>query len=84
MAVYDIELWDEIRNVNVRPFPGAFFTIPRFENIARSRHTGVEVGFGGTDATQAQVNSGVVGTVDFGAADDETAAGGDTSPHFHW
>jgi iron complex outermembrane receptor protein len=28
----------------VRPFPGAPFTIPRFENIERSRHTGVEVG----------------------------------------
>jgi iron complex outermembrane recepter protein len=44
VAVYDIELWDEIRNVNVQPFPGAPFTIPRFENIERSRHTGVEVG----------------------------------------
>jgi iron complex outermembrane recepter protein len=44
VSVYDIELWDEIRNVNVRPFPGAPFTIPRFENIERSRHTGVEVG----------------------------------------
>lgn len=44
VSVYDIELWDEIRNVNVRPFPGAPFTIPRFENIDRSRHTGVEVG----------------------------------------
>ena len=42
--MYDIELWDEIRNVNVRPFPGAPFTIPRFENIERSRHTGVEAG----------------------------------------
>jgi iron complex outermembrane receptor protein len=44
VAVYDIELWDEIRNVNVPPFPGAPFTIPRFTNIDRSRHTGVEVG----------------------------------------
>jgi iron complex outermembrane recepter protein len=44
LSVYDIELWDEIRNVNIRPFPGAPFTIPRFENIDRSRHTGVEVG----------------------------------------
>ena len=34
----------EIRNVNVRPFPGVPFTIPRYENIERSRHTGVEVG----------------------------------------
>jgi iron complex outermembrane recepter protein len=44
VSVYDIELWDEIRNVNIRPFPGAPFTIPRFENIDRSRHTGVEAG----------------------------------------
>ena len=46
VAAYDIELWDEIQNVNVRPFPFAPFTIPRFRfrNIDRSRHTGVEVG----------------------------------------
>ena len=44
VAVYDIELWDEIQNVNVQPFPGAPFTIPRFRNIDRSRHTGAEVG----------------------------------------
>jgi iron complex outermembrane receptor protein len=44
VSVYDIELWDEIQNVNVRPFPGAPFTVPRFQNIDRSRHTGVEVG----------------------------------------
>jgi iron complex outermembrane receptor protein len=44
VSVYDIELWDEIQNVNVAPFPGAPFTIPRFQNIDRSRHTGVEVG----------------------------------------
>jgi iron complex outermembrane receptor protein len=43
-SVYDIELWDEIQNVNVRPFPFAPFTIPRYRNIDRSRHTGVEVG----------------------------------------
>lgn len=46
VAVYDIELWDEIQNVNIQPFPGAPFTIPRFRNIDRSRHTGVEVGTG--------------------------------------
>jgi iron complex outermembrane receptor protein len=45
LAVYDIELWDEIQNVNVQPFVGAPFTIPRFRNIDRSRHTGAEVGF---------------------------------------
>ena len=44
VAVYDIELWDEIQNVNVLPFPGAFFTLPRFRNIQRSRHMGVEAG----------------------------------------
>ena len=32
------------RIVNVRPFPGAPFTIPRYQNIDRSRHLGVEVG----------------------------------------
>jgi iron complex outermembrane receptor protein len=44
VAVYDIELRDEIQNVNIQPFPGAPFTIPRFRNIDRSRHTGAEVG----------------------------------------
>jgi iron complex outermembrane receptor protein len=44
VSVYDIELWDEIQNVNVQPFPGAPFTIPRFQNIPRSRNLGVEVG----------------------------------------
>jgi iron complex outermembrane receptor protein len=44
VAVYDIELWDEIQNVNIQPFPGAPFTVPRYRNIDRSRHTGVEVG----------------------------------------
>jgi iron complex outermembrane recepter protein len=44
VSIYDIELWDEIQNVNVTPFPGAPFTIPRFRNIDRSRHTGLEAG----------------------------------------
>jgi iron complex outermembrane receptor protein len=44
VSLYDIELWDEILNVNVRPFPFAPFTIPRFINIDRSRHQGVEAG----------------------------------------
>lgn len=44
LSIYDIELWDELQNVNVRPFPGAPFTIPRYQNIPRSRHTGVEAG----------------------------------------
>lgn len=44
-SIYDIELRDEIRNINIEPFPGAGFTIPRFLNIDRSRHWGVELGF---------------------------------------
>jgi iron complex outermembrane recepter protein len=44
LSVYDIELWDEIQNVNVTPFSGAPFTIPRFRNVDRSRHTGLEAG----------------------------------------
>jgi iron complex outermembrane receptor protein len=44
VSAYDVELWDEIQNVNVLPFPFATFTIPRFRNIDRSRHTGLEVG----------------------------------------
>jgi iron complex outermembrane receptor protein len=44
VALYDMELRDEIRNLNVAPFPGAPFTIPRYENIDDSRHWGVEVG----------------------------------------
>jgi iron complex outermembrane receptor protein len=44
-SVYDIELHDEIQNVNVQPFPGAPFTIPRYQNIDRSRHWGTELGF---------------------------------------
>jgi iron complex outermembrane receptor protein len=44
LAVYDIEVWDEIQNVNVRPFPAAGFTIPRYRNIDRTRHTGLEAG----------------------------------------
>jgi iron complex outermembrane receptor protein len=43
-AVFDIELRNEIQNVNVQPFPGAPFTIPRYQNIDRSRHYGTEFG----------------------------------------
>ncbi len=42
LAVYDLEIRDEIRNVNVDT--GMGFTLPRFENIDRTRHQGVEVG----------------------------------------
>ncbi len=58
VAVYNIELWDEIQNVNIQPFPGAPFTIPRFRNIDRSRHTGVEVG---ADVLLLEGVSGVLG-----------------------
>jgi len=44
-SIYDIELRDEIQNVNVQPFFGAPFTIPRYQNIDRSRHYGTELGF---------------------------------------
>ena len=42
-AVYDMEIRDEIRNVNVDPTGLGLFTIPRFENIDRSRHWGLEL-----------------------------------------
>ena len=44
VAVYDVELEDELVNVNVQPFPGAPFTVPTYRNVPRSRHYGVEAG----------------------------------------
>ena len=44
ISVYDYEIWDEIQNVNVQPFPDAPFTVPRYQNIDRTRHFGVEAG----------------------------------------
>jgi iron complex outermembrane receptor protein len=44
VAAYDIELRDEILNVNVRPFPGAPFTVPTYRNAERTRHRGIEAG----------------------------------------
>ena len=44
VSVYDYEIWDEIQNVNVQPFPDAPFTIPKYQNIDRTRHFGVEAG----------------------------------------
>jgi iron complex outermembrane receptor protein len=41
VAVFDIELRDEIQNVNI---DGGGFTIPAYQNIDRSRHWGVEAG----------------------------------------
>jgi iron complex outermembrane receptor protein len=64
LSLYDIELWDEIQNVNVAPYPDAPFTIPRYQNIPRSRHTGVELG---TDVTLLQnvaASLGIAGVQD--------------------
>jgi iron complex outermembrane recepter protein len=44
IAVYDYEIWHELQNVNLVPFPGATYTIPAYDNINRTRHTGVEFG----------------------------------------
>lgn len=48
LALYDVELRDEIHNQNVEPFPGAGFTVPTYRNSERSRHYGLEAGFGYT------------------------------------
>jgi hypothetical protein len=42
IAVFDYEIWDALRNVNVLPYPGANHTIPAYDNIGHTRHTGVE------------------------------------------
>lgn len=44
VALYDMELTDEIININVQPFPGAPFTVPTYRNAPRTRHYGVEAG----------------------------------------
>ena len=64
LSVYDIELWDEIQNVNVQPFPGAPFTIPRYQNVPRSRHTGVELGTNVTLLENVAAVLGVSGVQD--------------------
>ena len=43
-SLFDIELTDEILNINVRPFPGAPFTVPSYRNAERTRHYGAELG----------------------------------------
>jgi iron complex outermembrane receptor protein len=68
ISVYDYELWDEIQNVNVQPFPGAPFTIPRFQNIPRSRHLGVEVGL------DVQVLTDIARALKLGRAADQLRA----------
>ena len=44
LALYDVELRDEILNLNVRPFPSAPFTVPTYRNAPRTRHYGLELG----------------------------------------
>jgi len=44
LSLYDIEIDDEIVNENVRPFPGAPFTVPTYRNADQTRHRGVELG----------------------------------------
>lgn len=44
LALYDVEIENEILNENVRPFPGAPFTIPSYRNAPETRHRGVELG----------------------------------------
>jgi len=44
LSVYDYEIWDELQNVNLLPYPRAGYTIPAYDNIGRTRHTGVELG----------------------------------------
>jgi iron complex outermembrane recepter protein len=44
VALYDVEVRNEIRNVNVDPTGLGLFTIPRFENLRRTRHYGLELG----------------------------------------
>ena len=44
VALYDIELRNEILNLNVPPFPGATFTVPTYSNAPRTRHRGLELG----------------------------------------
>jgi iron complex outermembrane receptor protein len=48
VALYDVELRDEILNQNVQPFPNAPFTVPTYRNAGRTRHYGVETGLGYT------------------------------------
>jgi len=57
VSLYDIELRNEILNVNVRPFPGAPFTVPTYRNAAKSRHSGIEIGASVTQVLNAFTSS---------------------------
>lgn len=61
LALYDLELRNEILNVNVVPFPGAPFTLPRYRNTPHSRHTGVELGLEATLVEDLTAGTGVPG-----------------------
>ena len=78
LAVFDIELEDEIRNVNVDPTGEGFFTIPRFDNIDRSRHWGVEAGL---DVVLARDLAKLLGGEGGGSLRSETAY---TYSRFHY
>ena len=45
VALFDLEVRNELLNVNLVPFPGAPFTIPSYRN-APARHLGLETGLG--------------------------------------
>lgn len=44
IAFFDLEVTNELLNVNLKPFPGAPFTIPSYRNAPQTRHRGVELG----------------------------------------
>ena len=44
VAFFDAEIDNEIINVNLTPFPGAFFTIPSYRSAPNTRHLGLEIG----------------------------------------
>jgi iron complex outermembrane recepter protein len=48
LTFFDLEINDEIINANVRPFPGAPFTIPSFRSAPDTRHTGLELALDAT------------------------------------
>jgi iron complex outermembrane recepter protein len=44
VAAYDYEIHNEILNFNRIPYPGAKFVVPRYINVPRTRHAGIEFG----------------------------------------
>ena len=48
LTFFNSEVDDEIINTNVRPFPGAPFTIPSFRSAPETRHTGIEMALDAT------------------------------------